>query len=136
MLASQVYLGTQNSSKKMKPYIYTRNKEGIHYINLAKTWEKFMIAARIIAAIPNPRDVLVSLLTISCFVFLTRRSSAYPEFQDQVEGCRFFRSSQTENTLKEPSLSSLPTLKVTTWVENGPQVHSLTRTQRSNNFFS
>ncbi len=120
----------------MAPYMYKRNNEGIHIINVAKTWEKIMIAARIIAAIPNPRDVLVSLLTISCFVYLTRRSSAYPEFQDQVEGCRFFRSSQTEITLKEPSSSSLPTLKVTTWVENGPQVHSLTRTQRSNNFFS
>merc|ERR1712086_135638 len=48
MLASEVYLGTQNCSKKMKPYIYSRNKEGIYYINIAKTWEKLMIAARII----------------------------------------------------------------------------------------
>jgi len=59
MLASEVYLGTQNCSKKMKPYIYTRNKEGIYYINIAKTWEKLMIAARIIVAIENPKDVLV-----------------------------------------------------------------------------
>ena len=59
MLAANVYLGTQNCSKKMKPYIYTRNKEGIYCINIAKTWEKLMIAARIIAAIDNPKDVLV-----------------------------------------------------------------------------
>jgi len=59
MLASEVYLGTQNASKKMKPYIYTRNKEGIYYLNIAKTWEKLMIAARIIVAIENPKDVLV-----------------------------------------------------------------------------
>lgn len=59
MLASRVHVGTQNCSKKMKPYIYTRNKEGIHYIDIARTWEKMMIAARIIAAIDNPRDVLV-----------------------------------------------------------------------------
>merc|ERR1712032_1456426 len=59
MLAANVYLGTQNCSKKMKPYIYTRNKEGIYCINVAKTWEKLMIAARIIAAIDNPKDVLV-----------------------------------------------------------------------------
>merc|ERR1711998_240139 len=59
MLASKVYLGTQNCSKKMKPYVYTRNKEGIYYINIAKTWEKLMIAARIIVAIDNPKDVLV-----------------------------------------------------------------------------
>jgi len=39
----------------MKPYIYTRNKEGIHYINLAKSWEKLMIAARVIAAVTNKK---------------------------------------------------------------------------------
>lgn len=44
----------------MAPYIYKRNNEGVHIFNIAKTWEKLMIAARIIAAIPNPRDVLVS----------------------------------------------------------------------------
>ena len=59
MLAANVYLGTQNCSKKMKPYIYTRNKEGIYCINIAKTWEKMMIAARIIAAVENPKDVLI-----------------------------------------------------------------------------
>merc|ERR1712166_246696 len=59
MLASKVHVGTQNCSKKMKPYVYTRNKEGIHYLNISKTWEKLMIAARIIAAINNPKDVLV-----------------------------------------------------------------------------
>jgi small subunit ribosomal protein SAe len=41
--------------------MYKRNNEGIHIINIAKTWEKLMIAARIIAAIPNPRDILVSI---------------------------------------------------------------------------
>jgi ribosomal protein S2 len=45
----------------MDPYMYKRNAEGIHIINLAKTWEKLMVAARIIAAIPNPSDVLVSI---------------------------------------------------------------------------
>jgi small subunit ribosomal protein SAe len=59
MLAANVYLGTQNCSKKMKPYIYTRNKEGIYCIHIGKTWEKLMIAARIVAAVDNPKDVLV-----------------------------------------------------------------------------
>jgi len=59
MLDSKSYLGTHNCSTKMKPYVYTRNKEGIYYINLAKSWEKLMIAARIIAAIDNPKDVLI-----------------------------------------------------------------------------
>ena len=59
MLASRVHIGTQNCSKKMKPYVYTRNKEGVHYLNISKTWEKLMIAARIIAGVNNPRDVLI-----------------------------------------------------------------------------
>jgi small subunit ribosomal protein SAe len=42
----------------MKPYVYTR-RGGVYYLNLAKTWEKLMIAARIVAAIDNPKDVLV-----------------------------------------------------------------------------
>lgn len=58
MLASDTHVGTLNSSKKMEPYIMTR-KKGVHYLNLAKTWEKLMIAARIIAAIDNPKDVLI-----------------------------------------------------------------------------
>lgn len=58
--ALQVHTGTENCSNLMEPYMYKRNKEGIHLINLSKTWEKLMLAARIIAAIPNPRDVLVS----------------------------------------------------------------------------
>lgn len=65
MLAAKVYLGTQNCSKKMKPYIYTRNKDGLYYLNIAKTWEKLMISARIIAAVSNPADVLVVSSRIS-----------------------------------------------------------------------
>jgi small subunit ribosomal protein SAe len=59
MLAAGCHIGTHNCSTKMKNYIYTRNKEGIYYMHLSKTWEKLMIAARIIAAIDNPQDVLV-----------------------------------------------------------------------------
>jgi len=59
MLASRVHVGTQNCSKIMKSYVYTRNKEGVHYLNIAKSWEKLMIAARVIAAIENPKDVLI-----------------------------------------------------------------------------
>lgn len=61
MLAAEVHLGTNNCTKMMEGYVFRRNKEGIHYINLAKTWEKIMVAARIIAAVQhrNPKDVLI-----------------------------------------------------------------------------
>jgi ribosomal protein S2 len=45
----------------MASYMFKRNRDGIHIINISKTWEKMMIAARIIASIKNPKDVLVSL---------------------------------------------------------------------------
>lgn len=46
----------------MENYVYKRTRDGVHYLDLAKTWEKLMIAARIIGAIQskNPKDVLVS----------------------------------------------------------------------------
>jgi ribosomal protein S2 len=34
-------------------------RSGLYLINLGKTWEKLMLAARIIVAIDNPQDVVV-----------------------------------------------------------------------------
>jgi len=61
MLAAEVHVGTNNCTKMMEGYVFRRNKEGIYLINLAKTWEKLMVAARIIAAVQhkNPKDVLI-----------------------------------------------------------------------------
>lgn len=55
----------------MKSYVYKRNKDGIHYLDLAKTWEKLMVAARVVAAAQSkcPKDVLVSLY----FSFASRK---------------------------------------------------------------
>lgn len=55
----QVHIGTKNVEHKMRPYIYKVTNEGIHLINLKKTYEKLMLAARIIVAIENPADILV-----------------------------------------------------------------------------
>ena len=59
-----MHVGTQNVTKQMEPYIYKRTKEGVHYLDLAKTWEKLMVAARIIGAVQekNRKDVLVSII--------------------------------------------------------------------------
>eukprot|EP01006_Ploeotia_vitrea_P042911 TRINITY_DN66672_c10_g1_i1.p2 TRINITY_DN66672_c10_g1~~TRINITY_DN66672_c10_g1_i1.p2 ORF type:complete len:307 (-),score=168.00 TRINITY_DN66672_c10_g1_i1:165-959(-) len=43
----------------MARYIYKRRKDGVYLINLAKTWEKLVLAARAIVAISNPEDVVV-----------------------------------------------------------------------------
>merc|ERR1719476_192810 len=61
MIAAEVHVGTQNCNSQMESYIYDRTRDGVFYLDLAKTWEKTMVAARIIAAIQekNPKDVLV-----------------------------------------------------------------------------
>ena len=59
LLASKAYVGTKNCNHMMKEYTYDTNDEGVYYHNVQKTWEKIMLAARVIAAISNPQDVLV-----------------------------------------------------------------------------
>lgn len=59
MLTAEVHIGTTNSDFKMKEYIWKRRADGLHIINLSKTWEKLIVAARIITAIENPQDVVV-----------------------------------------------------------------------------
>jgi len=59
MLTAETHIGTTNADKKMGEYIWKRRSDGLHIINTQKTWEKLMIAARIITAIENPLDVVV-----------------------------------------------------------------------------
>lgn len=77
LLAAQCHIGTKNVEKKMMPYVWKRRADGesrstwscvppltplspgINLINLGKTYEKIVLAARVIAAIENPNDVCV-----------------------------------------------------------------------------
>jgi len=59
MLVCRVHLGTLNIDHRMERYVFRRTQDGIHLINLGKTWEKLMIAARAIVAIENPEDIMV-----------------------------------------------------------------------------
>merc|ERR1719370_1755275 len=43
----------------MEQYIFKKKTDGINIINLKKTWEKMVLAARAIAAVENPADVFV-----------------------------------------------------------------------------
>ena len=61
-------------------YVYKRNKDGVHYLDISKTWEKIMVAARVIAATQakNPKDVLVSKKLITLFfITLTRPANDF-----------------------------------------------------------
>ncbi|KAI8980417.1 ribosomal protein S2, flavodoxin-like domain-containing protein [Pilobolus umbonatus] len=59
LLSAQCHIGAKNANVRMAPYIYKRRSDGINLINLGKTWEKLILAARIIATIENPQDIVV-----------------------------------------------------------------------------
>jgi len=58
-LVCQTHLGGQNADFQMEQYVYKRKNDGSYIINLRRTWEKLLLAARAIAAIENPADVCV-----------------------------------------------------------------------------
>ena len=59
MLAAGCHLGTKNCDFQMERYVWKRRQDGIYIMNLGKTWDKLMLAARILVAIENPADVVV-----------------------------------------------------------------------------
>lgn len=59
LLAANVHLGSKNVQVHNEPYVYKTRPDGVNIINIGKTWEKIVLAARIIAAVPNPNDVAV-----------------------------------------------------------------------------
>ncbi|KAB1687276.1 30S ribosomal protein S2, partial [Klebsiella pneumoniae] len=58
-LAAGTHLGGTNLDFQMEQYVYKRKSDGVYIINLKKTWEKLLLAARAIVAIENPADVCV-----------------------------------------------------------------------------
>ncbi|KAH7143707.1 ribosomal protein S2, flavodoxin-like domain-containing protein [Dactylonectria macrodidyma] len=59
LLAAQAHLGSKNLQVHMESYLWKTRADGVNVINVGKTWEKIVLAARIIAAIDNPADVCV-----------------------------------------------------------------------------
>jgi len=59
MLAAHIHLGTKNVTQSMKRYVFARTKDGINVFDMHMQWEKIMLAARIIAAVENPQDIVV-----------------------------------------------------------------------------
>jgi len=57
MLAAGVNIGSKNIDPNMARYVWRRRSDGVHLINLGKTWEKITLAARVIVASENSDDV-------------------------------------------------------------------------------
>lgn len=64
-LSLNTHIGSTNLNHQMEQYVYARKKNGVHIINLNKTWEKLVLAARVIAAVENPADVYAVSTRIS-----------------------------------------------------------------------
>jgi len=90
MLAAKVHLGTKNIDPQLQRYVWRRRQDGVHIINLGKTWEKLVLAARIIAAIENPEDVVV----ISARPYGQRSVFKYA----QHTGCQYIGGRYTPGT--------------------------------------
>jgi len=59
MLACEVHRGSRNLDPNMQRYIWERRSDGFYIFNLQKTWEKLILAARVIVAVEKPQDVAV-----------------------------------------------------------------------------
>lgn len=58
MLMASVHIGSKNVDYQMKQYIYKKRSDtGVCIIDLHKTWEKMVLAARVLVAIENPKDI-------------------------------------------------------------------------------
>lgn len=59
LLMASVHLGTTNMDPSMARYVFKRRADGVHIIDLQKTWEKLVLAARILVTVENPEDICV-----------------------------------------------------------------------------
>lgn len=59
MLIATTHLGAENTNFQMEQYIYKRRPDGTNILNLKKSWEKLLLAARAIAAVEHPAEVFV-----------------------------------------------------------------------------
>jgi small subunit ribosomal protein SAe len=105
MLAADVHLGTTNLDPGMHSYVHKRRADGHYIMNLGKTWDKLLLAARIIVAIENPQDICV----VSARTWGQRAVLKFANFIGcQAISGRFtpgtFTNQQQQRDFKEPRL--------------------------------
>ncbi|CDJ52066.1 40S ribosomal protein S0-A, putative [Eimeria brunetti] len=104
MLICKVHIGTKNVEHKMRGYTYKVTSEGIHLINLKKTYEKLQLAARAIVTIENPMDILV----VSARPYGARASLKFAQYTGaQAAAARWMAgtlTNQITSKFREPRL--------------------------------
>jgi len=104
-LAAEVHIGTTSIDPKMHRYVWKRRQDGVHIFDLGKTWDKLILAARVIAGVENPADVCV----ISGRTYGHRAVHKFASFTGAVAlAGRFtpgtFTNQQQQRDFKEPRL--------------------------------
>jgi len=97
MIACSVHLGSENLDASMTRYVHGRSDTGIHIIDIRKTWEKLQLAARVIAACENPKDVCVVGLSPSSATAPPYAQRAVLKFAKHI-GCRSIAGRFTPGT--------------------------------------
>jgi small subunit ribosomal protein SAe len=59
LLASNAHIGTLNLNHDMKRSVDHKNNDGVHILNIERTWQKIKLAARVIVSVERPEDVIV-----------------------------------------------------------------------------
>lgn len=86
MLVATTHLGSENMNFQMEQYIYKRRPDGVNIINLGKTWEKIVLAARAIASIEHPNDVSIHAQKVVCVCV---KMSLNDEYSTNLSGLKF-----------------------------------------------
>nr|ADD38336.1 40S ribosomal protein SA [Lepeophtheirus salmonis] len=104
MLAANVHIGNKNVNYQMKKYVFGTNYEGNNIFKLKSVWEKVLLAARAIVAIPTMTDVCAIGSRSSCqraclkFGFYCGLTSMAQRFTPGAF------TNQIQKTFKEPRL--------------------------------
>ncbi|EDL76883.1 rCG25653, isoform CRA_f [Rattus norvegicus] len=116
-LAAGTHLGGTNLDFQMEQYIYKRKSDGIYIINLKRTWEKLLLAARAIKAVT--KEEFQGEWTAPAPEF----TAAQPEVADWSEGVQVpsvpIQQFPTEDWSAQPATedwSAAPTAQATEWV--------------------
>jgi len=59
LLIGTCHIGGKKVTKQMSKYVYTTKKNGVALFDVSKQYEKIQVAARMIAALPDPTSVIV-----------------------------------------------------------------------------
>jgi small subunit ribosomal protein SAe len=74
MLSATTHLGSESVNFQMEQYVWKRRSDGVHIINLGRTWEKLLLAARCIASVEHPQEVRKALnYKLQLFMFTLMR---------------------------------------------------------------